>query len=109
MLSDLITSAYSNSGSYSDSLGNKYSYSYSIPCINSRSDDAKRALVDAGYDPRLGARPMRRVVQKTVENIIAEKMLTGELVAGSGLRISLADIQASGGLEPLGNSLPPAA
>ena len=72
-------------------------------------DDAKRALVDAGYDPRLGARPMRRVVQKTVENIIAEKMLTGELVAGSGLRISLADIQASGGLEPLGNSLPPAA
>jgi ATP-dependent Clp protease ATP-binding subunit ClpA len=61
-------------------------------------DDAKRALVEAGYDPRLGARPMRRVVQRTVENIVAEKMLSGELVAGSGLRISLADIEASGGL-----------
>lgn len=61
-------------------------------------DDAKRALVDAGYDPRLGARPMRRIVQRTVENIVAEKMLSGELAAGSGLRITLADIQASGGL-----------
>jgi len=59
-------------------------------------DDAKHALVDAGYDPRLGARPMRRVVQKTVENIVAEKMLTGELVAGSGLKITLADLQNSG-------------
>lgn len=58
-------------------------------------DDAKRALVDAGYDPRLGARPMRRVVQKTVENIVAQKLLTGELTAGSGLRITLADVQSS--------------
>lgn len=55
----------------------------------------RRLLVDAGYDPRLGARPMRRVVQKTVENIIAEKMLTGELVAGSGIMLRAADIQAS--------------
>ncbi len=68
-------------------------------------DDAKKALVDAGYDPRLGARPMRRIVQKTVENIVAEKMLTGELVPGSGLRITLQDLQASGGLE---RNLPPA-
>jgi hypothetical protein len=30
---------------------------------------------------------------------VAEKMLSGELVAGSGLRISLADIEASGGLK----------
>ncbi|MDR1969931.1 MAG: AAA family ATPase [Candidatus Nomurabacteria bacterium] len=71
-------------------------------------DDAKRALVDAGYDPRLGARPMRRVVQKTVENIVAEKMLSRELVAGSGLRITLQDLQDSGGLKTTsssGNSL----
>ena len=58
-------------------------------------DDAKRALVDAGYDPRLGARPMRRVVQRTVENIVAEKMLAGQLVPGSGIRLTLADIQDS--------------
>lgn len=58
-------------------------------------DQAKLALVESGYDPRLGARPMRRVVQRTVENIVAEKILTGELVPGSGIRLSLADIQAS--------------
>lgn len=58
-------------------------------------DQAKLALVEAGYDPRLGARPMRRVVQRTVENIVAEKILTGELAPGSGIRLSLADIQAS--------------
>ena len=58
-------------------------------------DQTKLALVEAGYDPRLGARPMRRVVQRTVENIVAEKILTGELVPGSGIRLSLADIQAS--------------
>lgn len=58
-------------------------------------DDAKRLLVDAGYDPRLGARPMRRVVQRTVENIVAEKMLQGQLVPGSGIRLSMADIQQS--------------
>lgn len=58
-------------------------------------DQAKLVLVEAGYDPRLGARPMRRVVQRTVENIVAEKILTGELVPGSGIRLSLADIQAS--------------
>ena len=33
-------------------------------------DDAKQLLVQKGYDPRLGARPMRRVVQKAVENTI---------------------------------------
>lgn len=58
-------------------------------------DDAKRVLVDAGYDPRLGARPMRRVVQRSVENIVAEKMLSGELVPGSGIRLTADDIRAS--------------
>ena len=57
-------------------------------------DDAKRALRSARL-PRLGARPMRRVVQRSVENIVAEKMLAGQLVPGSGIRLTLADIQAS--------------
>jgi ATP-dependent Clp protease ATP-binding subunit ClpC len=70
-------------------------------------DDAKHALVDAGYDPRLGARPMRRVVQRTVENIVAQKMLSGELMPGAGMRITLADLQASGGLEKNPTSAPP--
>lgn len=58
-------------------------------------DEAKRALVEAGYDPRLGARPMRRIVQKTVENIVAQKMLSGELASGGELTLTLADIEAN--------------
>ena len=54
--------------------------------------EAKSALVDAGYDPRLGARPMRRVVQKTIENIIAEKTLKGEIKPGETVRITMADL-----------------
>lgn len=58
-------------------------------------DDAKNFLVEKGYDPRLGARPMRRIVQKSVENIIAKKMLANEATPGSTLRITLEEVEAS--------------
>lgn len=57
------------------------------------ADDAKRYLVEKGYDPRLGARPMRRVVQRTVENLIAKRMLGGEVAPGSVIRVTLQDVQ----------------
>jgi len=56
-------------------------------------EDAKRALVDAGYDPRLGARPMRRIVQRAVENIVANQMLSGQAGPGSQIHISIQDVQ----------------
>ncbi len=56
-------------------------------------DDAKNFLAEKGYDPRMGARPMRRVVQKAVENTIAKQMLTGAVGAGDTVRIALADVQ----------------
>jgi ATP-dependent Clp protease ATP-binding subunit ClpC len=56
-------------------------------------DDAKRLLVQAGYDPRLGARPMRRVVQRVVENIVANQMLAGAAQPGSVIRVSAQDVQ----------------
>lgn len=56
-------------------------------------DDAKLFLAEKGYDPRLGARPMRRVVQKTVENTIAKQMLSGSIVPGQSLTITLQDVQ----------------
>lgn len=58
-------------------------------------DDAKDFLVEKGYDPRLGARPMRRIVQKSVENIIAKKMLANEAAPGSTLRITLEEVENS--------------
>ena len=57
-------------------------------------DEAKRALVTAGYDPRLGARPMRRIVQRAVENIVANQMLTRQVSAGQTVHITAADVQA---------------
>lgn len=56
---------------------------------------AKELLVDAGYDPRLGARPMRRVVQRVVENEVAKKMLMGQAGSGSKILIRVADVQAA--------------
>ena len=51
-------------------------------------ENGKLLLVDKGYDPRLGARPMRRIVQKTVENTLARQMLGGEITAGSNVVIT---------------------
>ncbi len=61
-------------------------------------DGAKRVLVDRGYDPRLGARPMRRIIQKTVENAVAKAMLSGILTAGGKLVIQQATVEASLGI-----------
>jgi ATP-dependent Clp protease ATP-binding subunit ClpC len=39
-------------------------------------DDMKKHLIDIGYDPHYGARPMKRVIQKWVEDAVTEKILT---------------------------------
>lgn len=57
------------------------------------ADDAKSFLVDKGYDPRLGARPMRRVVQRAVENLVAKQMLSGNVVPGSVIEVTLDQVQ----------------
>lgn len=57
-------------------------------------DDAKRLLVEKGYDPRLGARPMRRVVQRSVENLIAKKMLGGQVTPGTTITLTHDEIAA---------------
>ncbi len=56
-------------------------------------DGAKTKLIDLGYDPQLGARPLRRVVQRTVESQVAKKLLSGELQPGQTLTITSTDIQ----------------
>ncbi len=43
---------------------------------------AKDYLVDIGYDVNYGARPLRRVVSRTIENMIAEKIIQGEIKYG---------------------------
>jgi ATP-dependent Clp protease ATP-binding subunit ClpC len=56
-------------------------------------DDAKRLLVQSGYDPRLGARPMRRVVQRVVENIVSNQLLAQQVMPGGQVHVTAADVE----------------
>ena len=55
-------------------------------------DEVKAMLVEKGYDPKMGARPMRRVVQKSVENAVAAAILAGHATPGSTLNITADNI-----------------
>ncbi len=57
------------------------------------TEDAKLVLVDQGYDPRLGARPMRRIVQRAVENTVAKQMLSGTVTAGGVITITKEQVE----------------
>jgi ATP-dependent Clp protease ATP-binding subunit ClpC len=48
---------------------------------------AKEFLVDKGYDPTFGARPLRRALQKHVEDPLAEEILKGKFVDGSRVKV----------------------
>ena len=54
---------------------------------------AKDLLARRGFDPVLGARPLRRTVQREIEDTMAEKMLFGELRAG---QVVLVDVEGEG-------------
>lgn len=57
------------------------------------TESAKKWLVEKGYDQRLGARPMRRVAQKYVENILAKKLLEKSASSGSLVKLDVADFE----------------
>jgi ATP-dependent Clp protease ATP-binding subunit ClpC len=50
---------------------------------------AREFLVDKGYDPSFGARPLRRALQKYLEDPIAEEILRGKYTEGSVIKVSL--------------------
>ncbi len=52
---------------------------------------AKDVLAERGYDPKFGARPLRRVVQREIENAISERLLRGEIREGDLIRIDFED------------------
>lgn len=44
--------------------------------------DAKQAIINQGYNPSFGARPMRRFIQQNIETLLAKKILKGDLSQG---------------------------
>ena len=53
------------------------------------TDAAKRLLADEGYDPTLGARPLKRVIQQRLENPLASRILRGEFADGDTIRVDV--------------------
>jgi ATP-dependent Clp protease ATP-binding subunit ClpB len=51
------------------------------------TDAAKEQLVEAGWDPTYGARPLKRALQRLVENPLAKALLEGGFVEGDAIRI----------------------
>jgi ATP-dependent Clp protease ATP-binding subunit ClpC len=54
-------------------------------------DDAVDWIAERGHQPELGARPLRRTIQREVDDQVADLLLDGALVAGSGLVVAVHD------------------
>ena len=53
------------------------------------SDEALNQLVEVGYDPVFGARPLKRAIQQEIENPLSIKLLSGEFVAGDTIKVDV--------------------
>ena len=55
------------------------------------TDAAKTFVIDNGYDPNFGARPLKRYIQRTVETLAARIILEGDIDTGSVIEIDVKD------------------
>ena len=51
------------------------------------TDKAKKYLAEKGFDPVYGARPLKRVIQKELQDQLAEEILAGKIADGSNLKV----------------------
>ena len=58
-------------------------------------DDARNWLAEHGYDEKMGARPMARLVQDKIKKPLAEKILFGDLSKGGEIEITVVDGELS--------------
>ena len=70
------------------SLGKLYKRIESLGYKLELTDKAKDFVAEKGYDPKYGARPLNRAIQKYLEDPIAEEILRADLVAGDVLEIT---------------------
>jgi len=54
-------------------------------------DAARRWIANKGYDPKMGARPMARVIQEFIKRPLAEELLFGTLVGGGNVRVTVSE------------------
>ncbi|MGA2231550.1 MAG: ATP-dependent chaperone ClpB [Tepidisphaeraceae bacterium] len=51
------------------------------------SEKARKLIVEEGYDPQYGARPLKRVIQQRIENSLASRILDGQYISGDTIRV----------------------
>jgi ATP-dependent Clp protease ATP-binding subunit ClpB len=51
--------------------------------------DARAWLADEGYDPVFGARPLKRVIQRALQNPLAERLLAGDIKDGEIIEVTV--------------------
>ncbi|MBA3728368.1 MAG: AAA family ATPase, partial [Actinobacteria bacterium] len=71
------------------------------------TDGAKTLLADRGYDPSLGARPLRRTIQRLVEDPLSEKLLWKEFRAGQTIIVDVRDDEIIFESAPVPPDMPP--
>jgi ATP-dependent Clp protease ATP-binding subunit ClpC len=59
------------------------------------SEAAKTFLIEKGYDVKYGARPLRRAIERHLEDSLAEAILGGEIKAGEVIQVDVQDDQLS--------------
>ncbi|MGO1839198.1 MAG: AAA family ATPase, partial [Candidatus Microbacterium stercoravium] len=69
------------------------------------SQTAKERLIDIGFDPALGARPLRRAMQREVEDRLSELMLSGQLESGHHIKVDFVDGEFAFHNEPRGERI----
>jgi ATP-dependent Clp protease ATP-binding subunit ClpB len=63
------------------------------------SDSAKASLAEAGFDPQYGARPLKRAIQRYLEDPLAKLVLAGKFPPGTTVRVT-GDVNAGLTFEP---------
>jgi ATP-dependent Clp protease ATP-binding subunit ClpB len=51
------------------------------------TDNARKQIMDEGYDPVFGARPLKRTIQQRLENPLAAELLAGKFAEGDTIKI----------------------
>jgi ATP-dependent Clp protease ATP-binding subunit ClpA len=69
------------------------------------SEEVKLWLAKIGFDPKLGARPMARIINEKIKKPLAQKIIFGDLNEGDHIRVEMRgeDVHFCGQLEPIGS------
>ncbi len=55
------------------------------------TDAAKAEIIETGYDPAFGARPLKRMIQRNVETLLARKIIADDVAPGAMLTVDVQD------------------